>query len=305
MKKIYLLLISAVTLTAIGCQPPTVDTNANVNTVINENMNSSNMNAMNSNANMTNSNADDSASIIESKEPEKYEAKVTMKFEAVGEGKQSAALPAITATVARDGDNRKIEFNAPNNQNFAYIDANGKNILVIPSRKQYANINRDSVGFDMRRFMTPERIIENVKQLKGVTKVGEEKVNGRDAMKYKYDSLTETKTKAGDVETESYILVDKETGLPLRTETVLESKNRQVQGFSGMKIVTEISDIKTDVSENLFAVPEDFKEVEEAQIRGQVNLVFSAAMAVIQQLMQSVQPTGQPQSNGGNSNNTF
>jgi hypothetical protein len=299
MKKNYLLLITAVALTAIGCQPPTVDTNANVNTVINENMNS---NMMNSNSNMMNSNVDESASIIESKEPEKYQAKVTMSFEAVGESK-GAKLPAITATVARDGDNRKIEFNAPNNQNFAYIDTTDKNILVMPSRKQYANINRDSVGLDPRRFMTPENMVKNVKQLKGVTKVGEEKVNGRDAVKYKYESLTDTKTKAGEVETESYVLVDKETGLPLRTETVLESKNKQVQGFSGMRLVTEMSDIKTDVSEDMFAVPADFKEVEEAQIRGQVNLVFNAAMMVIQQLMQSAQSTtAQPQSN---SNNTF
>lgn len=299
MKKIYLLLITIAALTAIGCQLPTVDTNANVNTSINENVNSSNMNAMNSN--MMNSNTDESSSIIESKEPEKYEAKVTMRFEAVGEGKQNTALPPIAATVARDGDNRKIEFNAPNNQNFAYIDTADKNVLVIPSRKQYANINRDSVGFDMRRFMTPENMVKNIKQLKGVEKVGEEKVNGRDAMKYKYDSLTETKSKAGDVETESYILVDKETGLPLRTETVLESKNKQVQGFSGMKMITEISDIKTEVGENTFAVPTDYKEVEESQIRSQINLVFNAAMAVIQQLM----PTAQPQNNGGNSNNTF
>lgn len=299
MKKIYLLLISIIALTAFGCQPPTVDTNANVNTAINQNTNSANSNSANSNTVSPNTN--DSSSIIESKEPEKYSAKVTMSFEAVGESK-GAKLPAITATVARDGVNRKIEFNAPNNQNFAYIDTADKNVLVMPSRKQFANINRESVGFDMRRFMMPENMVKNVKELKGVTKVGEEKVNGRDAVKYKYDSLTDTKTKAGEVETESYILVDKETGLPLRTETVLESKNKQVQGFSGMKIVTEMSDIKTEVSEDMFAVPADFKEVEEAQIRGQVNLVFNAAMMVIQQLMQSAQPTTQPDSN---KNNTF
>lgn len=303
MKKIYLILITAVALTAIGCQPPTVDTNANVNTVINENMNSSNMNAMNSN--MMNSNVDDSASIIESKEPEKYQAKVTMRFETVGEGKENKAIPPITAMVARDGDNRKIEFNAPNNQNFAYIDAAGKNLLVLPSRKQYANINRESVGFDMRRFMTPENIVKNIKQLKGVEKVGEEKVNGRDAVKYKYQSLTDTKTKAGEVETQSFVLVDKETGLPLRSETVLESKNKQVQGFSGLRMITEISDIKTEVGEDTFAVPADYKEVEEAQIRSQVSLVFNAAALVIQQLMQSAQPTAQPQNNSGNNNNTF
>ena len=299
MKKIYLLAITTAALAAVGCQSPTVDTNANVNTVINENVNSSNMNSMNTNSNMSSSN--DSTSIIESKEPEKYEAKVTMKFEAVGEQKASQ-LPAITATVARDGEKRKIEFNAPNNQNFAYIDTADKNILVIPSRKQYANINRESVGFDMRRFMTPDNMVKNVKQLKGVKKVGEEKVNGRDAVKYKYDSLTDTKTRAGSVETESYILVDKETGLPLRTETVLESKNKQVQGFSGMRLVTEMTDIKTEVGEDVFTVPADYKEVEEAQIRSQVNLVFNAAMLVIQQLMQSAQPSGQPQSN---SNSTF
>lgn len=300
MKKIYLLLVTVVALAAVGCQPPTVDTNANVNTSINENMNSSNMDAMNSN--MMNSNTGDSSSIIESKEPDTYEAKVTMRFEAVGEGKQNTALPPITAMVARDGDNRKIEFNAPNNQNFAYIDTTGKNILVMPSRKQYANINRDSVGFDMRRFMTPDNMVKNIKQLKGVKKVGEEKFNGRDAVKYKYESLTETQTKAGDVETESFIYVDKETGLPLRTETVLESKNKQVQGFSGMRLVTEVSDIKTEVGENTFTVPTDYKEVEESQIRSQVNLVFNAAMMVIQQLMQSAQPT---QNNGGNSNGAF
>jgi hypothetical protein len=44
-----------------------------------------------------------------------------------------------------------------------------------------------------------------------------------------------------------------------------------VQGYKGLRIVTEISDIKTEASPELFAVPTDLQKIESAQVRAQVD----------------------------------
>ena len=80
-------------------------------------------------------------------------------------------------------------------------------------------MNKEAFGFEVRNLMMPEQIVNQVKNVKGVENVGEEKFDGRDVIKYRYDATTDTQTKAGEVSTESYIFVDKETGLPLRSET--------------------------------------------------------------------------------------
>ncbi|MCY7347316.1 MAG: hypothetical protein LH614_13965 [Pyrinomonadaceae bacterium] len=288
-KSIWLSVVGAACL-GVACQPPT--TNTTVNTAANTNSNLSvNANLMNTNVANVNS-ASTSSTAIETKEPEQYQATVSLKFET--SGAQNLASPPIKADVARSGADRRMEFALPNGEKLIYLDRNGKQLIISPNRKQYAELTKEALGFEVRKLMLPEQIVNQVKAMKGVERVGEEKFDGREVVKYRYGATTNTQTQAGTVATESFILVDKETGLPLRSFTSSQSQNGSVQGIQGLSLVTEMSNIKTVVDASLFTEPTDYKQVAPEEIKQQVNLVFSAAMAIIGQIMKSAQPTNSP-----------
>lgn len=284
------LMLSIAVGSSLACQPEasntTVKTNTtNTNTIVNAN---TNVNANISNVNSANV----SGTIIETKEPEQYQATVTLKLET--SGNQSMTMPPLKAEVARSGQDRRTEFALPNGEKIIYLDKAGKQFVIAPARKQYAELNQESLGFEVRRLLMPEQIVNQMKSVKGVERVGEEKVDGRDVVKYRYAATTNTQTKAGNVATESYFLVDKETGLPLRSETISESQNGNVQGINGLRFVTELKNIRTETPSELFAEPTDYKKVEPEQIRQQVNTLFSAAVAIIGQLLKTAQPPANP-----------
>lgn len=285
MQKFILLVFVSSVLFLIGCQPQTGNTNANL---VNTNANLSNSFTNAANTNMTNMNS--SVSVIESREPDEYQAMVKLSLEALGD-QQKASLPTIGANVARSGADRRMEFTMPNGEKIVYLDKAGTNYVILPNRKQYAEINQESVGFEVRRLLTPDEIVKRVQNVQGVQRVGEEQMGGRTVIKYRYGGVANTQTQAGQVETESFLLIDKETGLPLRSETVSQSQSGgNVQGYKGLRFVTEMTDIKTEVDDALFAPPTDFQKVEAEQVRAQANLIFQVVAQLIGQAMQSAQP---------------
>jgi hypothetical protein len=289
LKPIVLSVLFASVGLSIGCQTNTANSNANL---VNTNANISN--AFTNSANTNSANMNSSVSVIESREPDQYQAMVKLSLEALGE-QQKATLPTIGANVARNGAERRMEFTMPNGEKIVYLDKAGTNYLILPNRKQYAEINRESVGFEVRRLLTPDEIVKRVQNLQGVQRVGEEQLNGRTVIKYRYEGVANTQTQAGQVETESFLIIDKETGLPLRSETVSQSQTGgNVQGYKGLRLITEMTDIKTDVDETLFAPPTDFQKVEAEQVRAQVNLIFQVVAQLIGQAMQSAQPSASP-----------
>ncbi|MGI8884364.1 MAG: hypothetical protein ACR2IA_08985 [Pyrinomonadaceae bacterium] len=276
---------------SIGCQPQTSTTNANL---VNTNANMANSFANGSNANSTNMNSSVSSSAIETGEPEQYEAKVTLRLEAIGDG-QKTTLPTITANVARNGAERRMELTLPNGEKVIYLDKAGTNYAILPNRKQYAELNQETLGFDVRQMLLPEQIVQRVKGLQGVQLVGDEQMNGRTVTKYRYGSVANTQSQAGQVATESFLIVDKETGLPLRSETVVQSQSGgNVQGYSGMRVITEMSDIKTTVDPAVFAAPTEFQKVEAEQVRAQANLIFNVVGQLIGQMMNQANPASSP-----------
>ncbi len=234
--------------------------------------------------------------VIEAKEPGEYQATVTLKFEAVGD-QQKKALPTLIAKVARSGAGRRMEFTMPAGGRIIFLDMGGINYLILPEKKQYAELNRESLGFDVRRMLMPEQIVEQVKNVQGMQLVGEEKYNGRDATRYSYGAGTDTQTRAGQVKTESFMLVDKATGLPLHTEIISQSPNGgNVQGYNGLRVITEIGDIKTEAAPDLFPEPTalGFTKIESEQMRSQVDLVFNSIAALLAQVMKQGQPPASP-----------
>ncbi|MEO7538824.1 MAG: hypothetical protein ABIV21_02270, partial [Pyrinomonadaceae bacterium] len=138
-------------------------------------------------------------------------------------------------------------------------------------------------------------IVTQVKNMKGVERVGEEKYNGRDVIKYRYGAVANTSSQAGQVATESFLYVDKETSLPLHSETVSQTQTgANVQGYKGLKIITEITDIKTDAPAELFQQPTDFQKIESSQVRSQVDMIFNALASLLTQMMQQAQTAMSP-----------
>ena len=274
---------------SVSCGQPVTNSNiAAVNTNTNS-ANSANLNSnVNSNANLNTVNS--TATISETKEPDQYQAVVKLKLEATGEN-NTAAMPEIAANVARNGADRRMEFNLPNNDKIIYLDKAGTTYVLLPNRKQYAILDKESTGFDVRSLMMPEQIVNQVKGVKGVERVGEENLNGRQVIKYRYGATTNTNTNAGQIGTESFFLIDKETGLPLHSETVSQTQNGgNVQGFKGLRIVTEMTDVKTETAPDLFAAPPaDYAKIDSAQIKSQMEMIFNAVGLLLSQTLKTAQ----------------
>ena len=277
--------LGALLLAGCGAQPAT-------NTTVNVNANTTNT-VTNSNV-TANSNTVGSNSVLSSvNEPNEYQATVALKFEAVGDQKV-ATMPTLSATVARSGDSRRMEFAMPAGGRVVFLDKSGANYLILPDKNQYAELDNEALGFEVRRMLMPEQIVERIKAMPGVRLVGEEQYNGRTVQKYEYGAVANTQTQAGQVATQSYLLVDKETGLPLRSETLSRSQSGgNVQGFSGVRVITEISDVKTEAADTLFAQPgSGLQKIETSQVRAQVDMIFNTIASFVAQMMQQSQQQG-------------
>ena len=286
-----ILSIVFVTLTAAGCGAPTGNSNL---TTVNTNANISNS--------LANSNLNTSTTVtgttVDTREPDQYQATVKLSLETMGQANQKTAAPTIAANVARSGNDRMMEFNLPTNEKVIFLDKGGMSYLIFPSRKQYAELTKEALGFEMRRMMMPEQLVNQAKALAGMRLIGEENMNGRQVTKYAYQSATNTQTAAGTVATESYLIVDKETGLPLRTETVAQSQNGgNVQGMNGARVVTEMTDIKTTPDPSLFELPTGFAKIDPETVKTQVNTIFQIVASVVGQMMQQAQSAANTNSN--------
>jgi hypothetical protein len=276
---VYLAVIIAFVVAGTACQR--VDTNANANANLIANANTSPI----ANANLS----PETLSAIAAREPDRYRATLVLSAETEG-GQKTLGIPTLSAEVARNGVDRRVAFKLPDGSDLIYLEKGDLHIVIAPGRKQYAELTPEATGFQLQKLMTPGQLVARLEKLKGVERVGEERLNGRTAEKYRYANATNTNTQAGTVSTEAFIYVDKETGLPLRSELFTEASGN-VQGVKGARIVAEMRDITTNIDTSWFEVPTGFSKVPPEQVRQQINALTNMAGALLKSLMAS---GGQP-----------
>lgn len=284
LRLISLLMVSLVGLAGSACQR--ADTNANTNLTANTNTSPTNMIA-----NLS----PEPASVIAAREPEKYRAVLVFSAETEG-GQKTVGIPTLSAEVARSGADRRVSFKLADGSDLIYLEQGDKHIVIAPARKQYAELTPEATGFQLQKLMTPGQLVSYLEKLKGVERVGEEPMNGRAADKYRYATTTNTSTSAGEVKSEAFVYVDKETGLPLRAELYTEASG-SVQGVKGAKIVAEMRDISTNVDESLFQIPAGLNKVPPEQVRSQIDAFTSTVAALLKALlsnMNTASPTMSP-----------
>lgn len=282
---ILLFVISVVAVAASACSKG-ANVNANINTNATTNVNA--------NATGANINAATKPSTIAAREPETYKATIVFTAQTEG-GDKAIGIPTLTADVAKSGNDRRLSFKLPDGSDLVYLEKGGVQYGIAPARKQYAELTAQATGFQLHRLMTPGQLVAHLDRLQGLESVGEEQLAGRTALKYRYARTAQTKTSAGEVKTESFVYVDKETGLPLRAELFSEATGN-VQGVKGANVVAEMRDITTNVEQSLFEIPPGFNKVPEAQVRAQVDAVANTMLAALGALMRSREAAPPPPS---------
>lgn len=255
-----------------ACKPvETVNTNTN-----------SNANAQPANAN-TNINSSDTGTTINVREPEKYTATLVFSVETQGNEK-TIGIPSLSVQVARNGADRRVEFKLPDGTPLVYLDHDNRSYVIAPTKKQYAELTKEATGIQPQKLMTAGQIVSDLKNRTGVERVGEEQINGRTAEKYRYSASKSTNTKAGEVKAEAFVFIDKETGLPLRTEVNAETSG-EVKGVNAARVIAEMRDIKTDIDASLFEIPNGYSQVAPEKVRQQIDALTSAVAAVLRAMM--------------------
>ncbi len=265
---------------ASACQR--AEPNVNSNVVSNANTN------VNVNANISTA----PTAAIATREPERYRAVLVFSAETEG-GEKTVGIPSLSAEVARNGADRRVSFKLPDGSDLIYLEQGGKHIVIAPGRKQYAELTPEATGFQLQKLMTPGQLVAYLEKLKGVERVGEEPLAGRTAEKYRYATTTNTSTSAGEVKSEAFVFVDKDTGLPLRAELYTEASGN-VQGVKGAKVVAEMRDISTTVDDSLFQVPPGLNKVPPEQVRQQIDAFTNTVTAIIRTLLSNMNTAAVP-----------
>jgi hypothetical protein len=273
-------LVAASAVASGGCQS-SENANASANSNAAGNANSTvNINS-NSNANMTTSTVTtNTGQTIEAREPDKYSATVVVTASTSG---QQRAAGQTEIKVARNGADRRyaVDTKLPGVGEIVYLEKGDKHYVIMPARKQYAELTQEMTGVNMEavRAMTPAQMVAYVSRQQGVERVGEETLNNRPVVKYRAAGKAQTQSTAGQVQGESFIYVDRDTGLPLRVEGY-SAATGNVQGVSGGNLVAEMRDLKTDVDPTQFELPQDFRQITPEEVKQQ--------MAQLTQLLQQV-----------------
>jgi hypothetical protein len=273
---ISLLAIGVLGLAGSACQR--ADTNANTNT----NLTNANTSPTNANANLS----PQPALVSAAREPERYRAVLVVSAETEG-GQKTIGIPSLSAEIARNGADRRVAFKLPDGSDLIYLEQGDKHIAIMPGRKQYAELTPEATGIQLQKLMTAGQIVSYLEKLKGVDRVGDDTMNGRPADKYRYATSTNTSTSAGQVNTEAFFYVDKETGLPLRVDLSSEATGN-VQGVKGAKIVAEMRDISTNVDDSLFQVPAGLDKVPPEQVRAQIDAFTNTVAALGKALLSNM-----------------
>lgn len=271
-------LIAAITVLAFACQPAR-NINSNGNANVNSNSNAS---SATSNDN-SNASSDNSGPSINTREPDKYSATLVFSIETEG-GDKAIGIPSLNLQVARSGDDRRVEFKLPDGSPLVYLDHDNHHYVILPSRKQYAELTKEATGIQFQKLLTPGQLVDDLKKIKGIERAGDDTMNGRQAEKYRYSADTNTNTKAGEVKTQAFVYVDKETGLPLRAELNAQSSG-DVKGVKAARAIAEMRDIKTDVDPAMFQTPAGYDQVAPEKVRQQIDALTSAVATILKGMM--------------------
>ncbi len=196
--------------------------------------------------------SDRAAPPFATKEPATYAAKIVFSSK-YSDG--AANYLVQNYFVARDGNNRRLDFELGDTAVSHLQLADGKQFVIFPAQKVYAELKTpdEKVLTNQPVEFSLEHLLHTKPPDATFQKIGAEEVLGRQTVKYRLDFGA--LRNAADVRTETTVWADENLGLPIKTEVVAIENERP----DGARSTMELREIKTEVEPGLFDVPKDFR----------------------------------------------
>jgi hypothetical protein len=156
----------------------------------------------------------------------------------------------------------------------------------------------EDLGFQLGSVLTPSAMVERLKPRAQYEQVGVEPVNGRPAVKYRFVGATDTRTQAGTAQTDSFVYMDQETGLPLRADLNFSTTSGATATGT---IMTENIQLNPETTQ--FDVPAGMRKVTTEELKQQVQNFIGAVQVIVGMIrQQSGAPTLPPPAGNVNGN---
>lgn len=242
---------------------------------------------MNSNASLATANANAPAMLegapLDAREPESYSVTNTITVQPTGSAPQTN-VPPLQFSFARIGMDRRVSFKLPDPVgDVIYLEKTPLKYLIFPARNQYVELDPNELGFALGDVISPVSAIEQLKQRTQYEQLGTETMNGRTAVKYRFKGAADTHTGIGTAQADSIVYIDKDTGLPLRSEIDTTSSSG-----AGARIVTVAENLQFAPDRTLFEVPSGMKKVTSTELKQQVQGFVGVVRAVAGYFRQQV-----------------
>jgi hypothetical protein len=217
------------------------------------------------------------------REPKRYKAtRVISTIES--DATNSAVETQISqVSIARDGEKRREEYGSEIKNTIVYLEIPAGQFMLLPSRKVYAELAPEYVAVrsneaqsDVDADFSADRLVNEFRTAAHYQRLGSEVLNGLKTAKYRV-TVGDVTGGTGNV-TETLVWIDEELGMPIRSETSSTGADRSA------KMTVVLKDIETDVGDQLFELPKDYKKVGASVIRAQIASALAG---------KSVMPAGQ------------
>lgn len=187
-------------------------------------------------------------------EPPRYQATRTITFSG------PSGTVVITKTfIAKDGPSRREDAENPDGSKVVYLDLSGRRVVMLPDEKIYSDASDEAEPVQLDETLTetsPDRLLHSDSGQSRYLRVGQETTNGRATTKFK---VTVNISSSGSVSsTETFVWVDQQLGMPVKTETASPD---------GSRTVTELTDVTLAVEKALFEIPKDYQKVAPRSLR--------------------------------------
>jgi len=128
--------------------------------------------------------------------------------------------------------------------------------VLLPAEKVYTDLTENSTITTDEEEASPDRLLHEDSERTSYQKLGSEIVGGRNANKYRI--IVNSSTAANVSQSETVMWIDEALQMPVKSET---------KSADGTRVTMEVSEIKLDVDNDLFKVPEGYKKLTFSELR--------------------------------------
>src|SRR6185436_1640103 len=176
--------------------------------------------------------------------------------------------PPLQVEVGRMKGDRRWSFQLSGIGEVVYMEKAGLKYLLLPERKQYAELLPGNLSFSGADTLTPSAMAGKLGAPRA-EKVAREAINGVMAVKYRLAGSSE----GGPAD--DLVYIDEGSGLPVRIEAGLKNLN----GLAG-RVVIDAQNIRLNPDAALFDVPVGTRKVDAGLLKPQVERLIESLKAM-------------------------